>query len=113
MGKTWTVINTIKNKTMTCENNENNGHKDWKQFGGRKCAGALEKSGRRRFGGKVGGGEGRSEWRRGRRLRERGRRLAAVWWNVEISVESGPNCGVSGGGGGSGKGSPYNHPPSR
>ena len=41
------MINTIKNKTMTCENNENNGHKDWKQFGGCKCAGALEKPSRR------------------------------------------------------------------
>src|SRR4249920_192183 len=78
MGKTWTVINTIKDQTMTYENNENSGHKDWKQFGGRKCAGALEKSGRRRFGGEVGSGEGRSKWRRGRRLRERSRRRRRV-----------------------------------
>ena len=46
MGKAYIVINTIKDKTINHENNENNGRKDRKQFGSCKCAGALEKSSR-------------------------------------------------------------------
>ena len=62
MGKMHTVINTIINETINRENNENNGRKGRKQFGGCKCAGALEKSSRRpsrcRSEGRVGADSG-------------------------------------------------------